>query len=96
VLVALRGYKILLSPLFAGSCRFTPSCADYAAEAVRLHGSVAGLILGLKRLGRCHPLGSWGFDPVPAPAGKPASQGGRERQALGDSRSARRSGAKVR
>jgi putative membrane protein insertion efficiency factor len=65
VLAALRGYKLLLSPLFAGSCRFTPSCADYTAEAVRLHGGIAGMILGLRRLARCHPFGSWGVDPVP-------------------------------
>jgi putative membrane protein insertion efficiency factor len=65
VLAVLRGYKIFISPLFAGSCRFTPSCADYTAEAVRLHGARAGLLLGLTRLGRCRPLGAWGFDPVP-------------------------------
>jgi hypothetical protein len=64
-LAVLRGYKIVISPLFAGSCRFTPSCADYTAEAVRLHGARAGLFLGLTRLGRCRPFGAWGFDPVP-------------------------------
>jgi hypothetical protein len=73
VLAALRGYKILISPLFAGSCRFTPSCADYTAEAVRQHGAVAGVLLGLTRLARCRPLGAWGFDPVPPHAGRPAS-----------------------
>lgn len=65
ILAALRLYKHLLSPLVAGSCRFTPSCADYMAEAVRLHGAVTGVALGLKRLARCHPFGAWGPDPVP-------------------------------
>jgi putative membrane protein insertion efficiency factor len=65
VLFALSGYKTLVSPWFAGSCRFTPSCADYTAEAVRRYGSFSGLILGLRRLARCRPLGAWGFDPVP-------------------------------
>ncbi len=66
MLVTLRGYKLFISPLFAGSCRFTPSCADYTAEAVRVHGALRGLVLGLKRVGRCRPFGAWGFDPVPA------------------------------
>jgi uncharacterized protein len=65
IVAAVRGYKILLSPLFAGSCRYTPSCSEYMAEAVSRHGAVRGTWLGLKRLGRCHPFGSHGFDPVP-------------------------------
>jgi putative membrane protein insertion efficiency factor len=65
VLGGLRVYKFLLSPLFAGSCRFTPSCSDYMAEAVRHHGAGTGVWLGLKRLARCHPFGSSGVDPVP-------------------------------
>ncbi len=66
-LAVLRGYKLLLSPLFAGSCRFTPSCSDYMAEAVRLHGAARGVILGIGRLSRCRPFAAWGFDPVPLP-----------------------------
>jgi putative membrane protein insertion efficiency factor len=54
-----------LSPLFTGSCRFQPSCADYMAEAVRTHGARTGVWMGLRRLARCHPFGSHGFDPVP-------------------------------
>ena len=65
VSAALRAYKILLSPLFAGSCRYLPSCSDYMAEAVERHGAAAGVALGLRRLARCHPLGGSGFDPVP-------------------------------
>ena len=65
VLFLLRGYKLLISPYFRGSCRFLPSCADYASEAFRTHGFLAGLGLTLLRLGRCHPLGTAGHDPVP-------------------------------
>jgi len=68
ILGALRLYKLLLSPLFAGSCRFVPSCSDYAAEAVSRYGVMKGGWLAAKRLGRCHPLGSSGYDPVPLPA----------------------------
>jgi putative membrane protein insertion efficiency factor len=61
----LRGYKILISPLFTGSCRFEPSCSDYMAEAVRLHGIRRGVWLGIVRLSRCRPFGGHGYDPVP-------------------------------
>ena len=65
VMAALKLYKLLLSPLFAGSCRYLPSCSDYMAEAVERHGAAAGTALGLRRLSRCHPLGGSGLDPVP-------------------------------
>ena len=65
----LRAYKILLSPMFAGSCRFLPSCSDYAAEAVRRFGVVRGSLLAARRLARCHPLGAHGLDPVPQRGG---------------------------
>jgi uncharacterized protein len=64
-LFAIRGYKLLISPLFRGSCRFLPSCADYAAEAVTRHGLVRGSWLAARRLARCHPLCAAGHDPVP-------------------------------
>ncbi len=66
-LALLRIYKILLSPLFTGSCRFYPSCADYMREAIQVHGTAKGIWLGTRRLARCHPLGSPGVDPVPRP-----------------------------
>jgi putative membrane protein insertion efficiency factor len=64
-LALLSAYKGLISPLFAGCCRFYPSCADYTREAVELHGAGRGLWLGVRRLSRCHPLGPHGVDPVP-------------------------------
>jgi putative membrane protein insertion efficiency factor len=64
-LLLLRGYKLVFSPYFRGSCRFLPSCADYAAEAVTRHGLVRGSWLAARRLARCHPLCAGGHDPVP-------------------------------
>jgi hypothetical protein len=61
----LRGYKILISPLLAGSCRYLPSCSDYTAEAIERHGLAAGVVLGAHRLCRCNPFGGSGHDPVP-------------------------------
>jgi putative membrane protein insertion efficiency factor len=63
--MALRAYKICISPYFRGSCRFLPSCADYAAEAIERHGVLRGGWLALRRLARCHPLCAAGHDPVP-------------------------------
>ena len=79
-LLALRFYKTYLSVLFAGSCRFEPTCSRYAYEAIERFGVARGIWLGLKRLLRCHPLSrKFGYDPVPekrevmptnSPAGK--------------------------
>jgi putative membrane protein insertion efficiency factor len=66
ILRALRVYKIVLSPLFRGSCRFVPSCSDYASEAVSMHGAAFGSWLAVKRLARCHPFCRAGYDPVPS------------------------------
>jgi putative membrane protein insertion efficiency factor len=65
VVCVLTSYRVLISPLFAGSCRFEPSCSHYAEEAVRRYGSLRGCWLTLRRLGRCHPLHAGGYDPVP-------------------------------
>jgi len=64
-LAFLKLYKIVLSPLFAGSCRFVPSCSEYASEAVTVHGALKGSWLAVCRLSRCHPWGSSGLDQVP-------------------------------
>jgi uncharacterized protein len=70
LLVAIRGYQLLVSPLFPPSCRYFPSCSEYARQAVLSHGPFAGGWLAVKRLARCHPWGGLGYDPVPdkAPA----------------------------
>ena len=65
LLGAIRAYRLLLSPWWGGQCRFTPTCSDYAAEAITRHGSLSGSWLALRRLARCHPWCAGGFDPVP-------------------------------
>jgi putative membrane protein insertion efficiency factor len=60
-----RGYQIVLSPLLGGRCRFAPSCSHYAIEALERHGALRGLWLTIRRVGRCHPWGGSGVDPVP-------------------------------
>lgn len=65
-LTALRIYKMYLSMLFAGSCRFEPTCSRYAYESIERFGVLRGVWLGTKRLLRCHPFSRrFGYDPVP-------------------------------
>ena len=59
------GYKRFVSPLLPPACRFTPTCSEFAREAFLKHGVLRGAGLALKRLGRCHPFGRGGHDPVP-------------------------------
>lgn len=64
LLLTIRVYQWLLSPLLLPACRFTPTCSQYAAEAVELHGPTKGALLAAWRLLRCHPFSRGGFDPV--------------------------------
>ena len=61
----IRAYQRLISPLLPPSCRFYPSCSQYALEAVTRHGTLRGTWLAARRLARCHPFNPGGFDPVP-------------------------------
>jgi uncharacterized protein len=61
----IRFYQYAISPYLAPSCRYTPSCSQYGVEAIRKHGPLRGGWLTLKRIGRCHPWGGHGHDPVP-------------------------------
>jgi uncharacterized protein len=69
-LAAVRGYQLLLRPLLSGQCRYVPTCSEYAAEAIAIHGATRGSWMALRRVLRCHPLGGSGLDPVPHPLEK--------------------------
>ncbi len=58
-------YRYCISPHIAPSCRFTPTCSEYAIQALRKHGPFRGLWLSIRRIFRCHPWGGHGYDPVP-------------------------------
>jgi putative membrane protein insertion efficiency factor len=68
VRVGHRAYKLTLSPWIGRQCRFLPTCSDYAAEALILHGPLRGGALAAWRVCKCHPFGGSGYDPVPARA----------------------------
>ncbi|MCG6920126.1 MAG: membrane protein insertion efficiency factor YidD [Acidobacteria bacterium] len=65
LLLLVEGYRLLLSPLLGGHCRFWPSCSAYAGEAIERHGALRGGELAVRRLLRCHPFSPGGVDPVP-------------------------------
>mgnify|MGYP003062703552 CR=1 FL=1 len=58
-------YRAVISPYLPQSCRFTPTCSEYALEALRKHGPLRGTWLAVRRILRCHPWGGSGYDPVP-------------------------------
>jgi putative membrane protein insertion efficiency factor len=63
-LAAIRAYKRVVSPWLRPACRFTPTCSEYAFEAISRHGVWRGSLMAIRRLGSCHPLHRGGFDPV--------------------------------
>lgn len=65
LVMLVRGYQVAISPLLPPACRYTPSCSQYAIEALRRYGALRGGWLALRRLGRCHPFRAGGHDPVP-------------------------------
>lgn len=65
MVVLVRGYQVLVSPILGPACRYEPSCSSYAVEAIEAHGVLRGSWLAFRRLARCHPLGGHGYDPVP-------------------------------
>lgn len=64
----IKAYRLVLSPWIGHNCRFQPTCSCYALEALEKHGAARGGYLAVRRLARCHPLGSSGYDPVPPTA----------------------------
>jgi len=64
-LIPVYFYKYAISPLTPASCRHVPTCSEYAVKAIKIHGALKGSWLAIKRLSRCHPWGTSGYDPVP-------------------------------
>lgn len=80
VALPVRAYRLLLSPWVGHNCRYQPTCSAYALEALERHGVLRGTMLALGRIGRCHPWGGSGYDPVPGAGcdhggGDPSSKG---------------------
>ncbi|MEN7546907.1 membrane protein insertion efficiency factor YidD [Rapidithrix thailandica] len=69
-----RFYQLGISPMLPAACRYTPTCSQYAIEAIEKHGPWKGLWLSLKRISRCHPWGGSGYDPVPESSKKCINQ----------------------
>jgi hypothetical protein len=65
LIIIIRFYQWVISPALGPKCRFTPTCSQYAAEALKKHGLVQGFILSVKRVSKCRPGGGHGYDPVP-------------------------------
>ena len=65
LLGVIRAYRLALSPWWGRQCRFTPSCSEFASEAIDRHGAARGAWLALRRILRCHPWCPGGYDPVP-------------------------------
>ena len=65
ILIPIRFYQLFISPLLGSNCRFSPTCSEYAFEAVKEFGVVKGLKMSVKRIGKCHPWHEGGFDPLP-------------------------------
>ena len=65
LILSIKTYQIVISPLFPGSCRFDPTCSNYFIEALKIWGPFKGFWLGIKRISKCHPWGAFGYDPVP-------------------------------
>lgn len=65
LLALIRAYRLALSPWWGRQCRFTPTCSEFAIEAIERHGALRGSWLAMRRISRCHPWHAGGFDPVP-------------------------------
>ncbi len=65
LIIPVKIYQWIISPILPNSCRYDPTCSAYMIEAINVHGPLKGLWLGTRRIGRCHPWGGHGYDPVP-------------------------------
>lgn len=65
IIALIKVYQWIISPLIGPKCRYTPTCSQYGIQAIQKHGVAKGMWLTIKRVGRCHPWGGHGYDPVP-------------------------------
>jgi len=65
LIILVRIYQYIISPIFPATCRYTPTCSHYAVEALKIWGPFKGSYLAIKRIASCHPRGGFGYDPVP-------------------------------
>ena len=65
IVIIIRTYQIVLSPIFKTNCRYLPTCSEYSITAFKEHGFFKGFYFSLKRIANCHPFGGKGYDPVP-------------------------------
>lgn len=65
IILLVKIYQLIISPIFPANCRYTPTCSNYMVEAIKIWGPVKGSYLGIKRISSCHPWGGHGDDPVP-------------------------------
>ena len=65
MIIPIKLYQWILSPILPQTCRHIPTCSVYTIDAIKTHGPLKGLWLGIRRLSKCHPWGTFGFDPVP-------------------------------
>ena len=70
LIIVIRAYQLLISPMLGSNCRFAPTCSEYAMESLKSHGLIKGLFLTIKRIGKCHPWGGHGYDPIPTKINK--------------------------
>ena len=70
LLILIRVYQLIISPLLGSNCRFMPTCSEYAMESLRSYGLIKGSYLIIKRIGKCHPWGGHGYDPIPTKKAK--------------------------
>tara|TARA_Y100000996_G_C22005458_1_gene430437 strand:+ start:91 stop:333 length:243 start_codon:yes stop_codon:yes gene_type:complete len=65
LLLFIRVYQLMISPILGKNCRFDPTCSEYAMGSLKEYGLIKGTFLTIKRIGKCHPWGSYGYDPIP-------------------------------
>ena len=64
-ILIIRAYQLVISPMLGSNCRFMPTCSEYTMESLKEYGLVKGTFLSIKRIGKCHPWGGHGYDPIP-------------------------------